>query len=1068
MIFDALMELLVDRAEHCFLFDEHYALAKSHWQQLVTEGHSKLVVMEALKCPLPHLNNGEDNAVFKSLIGTLIKCPGPGRCADPLFCKAGFFQVTVPESSKQTEESELPNWIDHEAFTSRPCPLRIHRSTHADNMASKFSCRLQWKARRAEIEVLASEAERSSNRAKRIPVLADITLLRGFSGGAEQHPETAQHSNSAGRPGQRRSAVQPLHTPPTWRLLLCLTQMWLKKSGQAFPPCARMVLDYMGHSIHHSHQLSLAQFSAYNLRQVIFNLDMLAIARTTKLTTTCNQKVEDETTDDAKTSGTLFETEFHGGEQADEIEDEEIDAGSWRAEFLLSHEKLTAILSRHSEVAAARQKGRKSAAVMQMKIFDDRYHTVLNTPVRASHTKPQKPQLSYAQLHSIDGALLHQDAILKQMKTAQNPSEIDADPETDIGKAVLHNLQQKSRSAEWIDLPTALRGPAHVAKFLIKKLQDERSSPTKPYRVNQEQLECTALFVDALEKAFLKRPEVSKPWLDPATVLMTIITDGGGGCGKTTLAVEVILPLLEAYFRPEGVLRRAPSNKPARLIGGRTMHSGQGLTPENSLRTAALALNAQARHKLSVTHADAGVLHIDESSQLPADLNHAAALRTTYAREKHPGVDKNNYSAPDQRYGKMAILWYSQDHLQLPPVPESSSMLAPLEGTTDEFKVGAKIFRNAELVFQFHTAMRFTDPTLIEILEAMRTPGGKKLSTAQWDALAKTERGAEQPAIISAEQPDASSIYHVCYCWSVITMASFMLARVSAQSSGQTLFYVQAVDQALTLMQHTSREAFYEDLLKLPSLSATKKLPAVVLWHTGMRMKFTTTLQQPFAVQDVECTVVGFDPDDKDHETKAALDAQHCQGEHVCAFMPKAIYVKIDDCDCHFLPPAPCSLHRSTGHDSSCLNCISAVQPGIFAVKPQPRTFRYYWDPKNKSRYVKVQRKQFPLMPAAAMPLYAMQGTTADPGMVAYWFFPQMCSPTVKWLIVYVILSRPRSLSALISIGLTPKVRDIIEGGPPEALVATFHKLFDSNIKKTKKLAAAAAKRYGLLPGKII
>ena len=95
---------------------------------------------------------------------------------------------------------------------------------------------------------------------------------------------------------------------------------------------------------------------------------------------------------------------------------------------------------------------------------------------------------------------------------------------------------------------------------------------------------------------------------------MTILMDGGGGCGKTTLVVEVILPLLEAYYHPEGVLRRAPSNKPARLIGGRTMHSGQGLTPENSMRTAALALNTQSRQKVNFTHADAGALNIDESS----------------------------------------------------------------------------------------------------------------------------------------------------------------------------------------------------------------------------------------------------------------------------------------------------------------------------------------------------------------------------------------------------------------------------------------------------------------------
>ena len=101
------------------------------------------------------------------------------------------------------------------------------------------------------------------------------------------------------------------------------------------------------------------------------------------------------------------------------------------------------------------------------------------------------------------------------------------------------------------------------------------------------------------------------------------------------------------------------------------------------------------------------------------------------------------------------------------------------------------------------------------------------------------------------------------------------------------------------------------------------------------------------------------------------------------------------------------------------------------------------------------------------MPLYSMQGTTADPGMVAYWFFPQRCSQTVKWLIVYVMLSRPRSLATLTSVGLTTKVREIIEQGPPEELVATFHKLFDDKIKKTKALAADFAKRYGLLPGMI-
>ena len=96
-----------------------------------------------------------------------------------------------------------------------------------------------------------------------------------------------------------------------------------------------------------------------------------------------------------------------------------------------------------------------------------------------------------------------------------------------------------------------------------------------------------------------------------------------------------------------------------------------------------------------------------------------------------------------------------------------------------------------------------------------------------------------------------------------------------------------------------------------------------------------------------------------------------------------------------------------------------------------------------------------------------MQGTTADPGMVAYWLFSQRCSPTVKWLIVYVMLSRPRSLATLKSIGLTTEVREIIEQAPPEELVSTFRKLFNTNIEETKALAVQAAKRYNLLPGLI-
>ena len=296
-------------------------------------------------------------------------------------------------------------------------------------------------------------------------------------------------------------------------------------------------------------------------------------------------------------------------------------------------------------------------------------------------------------------------------------------------------------------------------------------------------------------------------------------------------------------------------------------------------------------------------------------------------------------------------------------------------------------------------------------------------------------------------------------------MASFMLAREYARTKKQTLFYVQAIDQPLTVIQHAEQKPFLTNLLRFPNISTTKRLPAAVLFHIGMRMRFTTTLQQPFAVQDVECTVVGFNPDDLDQAAQREVNLQCRSGEYVCTYMPKAIYVTIDECTHQFLPSPPCAVHRLTGHDASCLNCISAVQPGVFAVRPLTRIFKYYYDAAAKSKYVKVQRKQFPLIPARPVPLYSMQGTTADPGMVAYWVFPQRCSPTIKWLIVYVMLSRPRSLATLQSVGLTEKIRIIIEAGPPEDLVANFRKLFDATIKRTKAQAIDAAKQYGLLPG---
>ena len=67
----------------------------------------------------------------------------------------------------------------------------------------------------------------------------------------------------------------------------------------------------------------------------------------------------------------------------------------------------------------------------------------------------------------------------------------------------------------------------------------------------------------------------------------------------------------------------------------------------------------------------------------------------------------------------------------------------------------------------------------------------------------------------------------------------------------------------------------------------------------------------------------------------------------------------------------------------------------------------------------------------------------------------------LKWLICYVILSRVPSLKQLISIGLSDKIREIIEGGPPEGIVQSFNTLFAEKIEKTHAAALEARRRLG-------
>ena len=129
-------------------------------------------------------------------------------------------------------------------------------------------------------------------------------------------------------------------------------------------------------------------------------------------------------------------------------------------------------------------------------------------------------------------------------------------------------------------------------------------------------------------------------------------------------------------------------------------------------------------------------------------------------------------------------------------------------------------------------------------------------------------------------------------------------------------------------------------------------------------------------------------------------------------------------------------------------------------MEPITRSWKYE-GPELEGQFINVKRSQISFAPGKVLPLYGMQGMTADPGLVTHWILPPRLEHDIKWLICYVILSRVPSLKQLVSIGLSSNIREIIEGGPPEGLVQCFNILFADQIKETKVAALEAKRRLG-------
>jgi hypothetical protein len=228
-------------------------------------------------------------------------------------------------------------------------------------------------------------------------------------------------------------------------------------------------------------------------------------------------------------------------------------------------------------------------------------------------------------------------------------------------------------------------------------------------------------------------------------------------------------------------------------------------------------------------------------------------------------------------------------------------------------------------------------------------------------------------------------------------------------------------------------------------MNDTGRLPSFCMFHIGMIVRFTQTVEKGSITVDQIATVICFDflanELVKHKEAIQNPDAPVV----LLGYFPQCVYVKLDRFDSEseplrFLDDEPCELHGNDGIQASCKECRNFAD----VVAIEPFTIRCAWsiDIKALDVTVKVKRTQLLFVCAAASTEHVLQGSTCDSGFVFRWHSPRMLTPELRLLSIYAALSRLRSLDGFKSVGLTARMRADIEAGPPAGVMQRFDTYF--------------------------
>ena len=608
--------------------------------------------------------------------------------------------------------------------------------------------------------------------------------------------------------------------------------------------------------------------------------------------------------------------------------------------------------------------------------------------------------------------------------------------------------------------------PITKLKFLIAHVErlvqpgEDRTKVT----LTREQILACATFGKMVNIAWEEeRAQVS---LEKRTCQQMILL-GQGGTGKTMLVTDIFVPLVNWAFPPtdegERWLVVAYSHAQANAISteqirARTLHNACSMRVQ-SLANAKMAPGAKKQALIS-TWSNKVLLVNEEVSMMPAEALNMEMYRAMWGRREQFGVNVDEYAQQCTLFGRMPLVVFLGDFLQLKP-PKQISLADDLfekarQGSvvSVEAQTACEAFRGVNTVIELLETRRFEDKVLPKVMNFIREADDTCMPEEMWQSLLSRSVEKNQAQL---EDDLFANGHLVGIFWETIARCIVERATRDAKHLDVPLIFCRACDkrpahQRWGSKSQTERNLVHQ-LLTTPNIHNTGHLHGILPLHEGMRIRLTTKLSADDGlVNERTGTVMKIDLRESDaakvpgHFSRIQLD-----------YMPYGVWVFFDKFHSAPLETFTSGCVAADGDPDGAIDFC-----GLVYIQLEKADFNLPLHlPDGSLESIHVTRWNLPLTHAMVRTAMSSQGLTFKKGVIADLRRAGGMTNDIWWLNVYVMLSRAKKLENLILVGLTAKVKELFEAGPP-AYIRQQIKALQAKAARTKLSVEQTARDMGL------